>query len=73
MKNVGAGLRFYRAKCWAATEDNPSYGLWFEAVEKEITELLAHSKRIDAEKIEEFLRSLRSAIRKLDRHEPSKK
>lgn len=35
-------------------------------VEKEINELLIDSKRIDATKVEEFLRGLRSLVRKLD-------
>jgi transcriptional regulator with XRE-family HTH domain len=36
-------------------------------VEKEVSKLIENSHRIDAKKIEEFLRGLRSLLRKLDR------
>ena len=36
-------------------------------VESEIAELLADSKKIDLSQVEEFLRGLRSLVRKLDR------
>jgi len=39
------------------------------AVEKEISDLLERSHRIDVKKIEEFLRGLRALLRKLDRPE----
>jgi transcriptional regulator with XRE-family HTH domain len=42
------------------------------AVEKEIADLLANSKRrIDLTKVEDFLRGLRALLRKLDRTEQS--
>jgi DNA-binding XRE family transcriptional regulator len=37
------------------------------AVEREISNLVENSHRIDAKRIEEFLRGLRSLLRKLDR------
>lgn len=42
-----------------------------ESVEKEVTALIHDRSRIDMSKVDEFLRGLRSALKKLDRHPKS--
>lgn len=42
------------------------------SIEKEINGLLSEAQRIEPAKIEEFLRGLRSLLRKLDRRDSSK-
>lgn len=78
-KHIGAIERGAKTSSFSAVEriaealSVPYYQLFLpedrhsSAIEREINALLHDSRRIDLSNVEEFLRALRSAVKKLDR------